>query len=402
MMNKTFLEKATTLKGELIRLRRTIHQHPELGFEVYETANLVTRTLTELGLEVQTGVGKTGVVAHLGRGGGPAIGIRADMDALPILEQTGVEYASKIPGRMHACGHDSHTAMLLGVALLLREVDLPGEVRLIFQPSEEVFDDEGVSGAPRMIDDGALDGLDAVIALHVDSKLEVGKIRVAAGVVQAAVDDFRIYVQGRGGHAAHPYAALDPIWLMTQVLQALYGIPSRRLDPLRSGVVTVGIVKAGSASNVIPAEAFIEGTMRSLDPKVRLQLREEVEKAAAIVRALGGDYRLEFDFGYPPLANDPTVVSWLQQVGAELLGRDHLTDEDVVSFGAEDFAYMTGQVPGAMFRLGVKPKDGEYGGLHEATFNLEEDALPVGAAVLAETARRFVRGELSLLRAIAS
>jgi amidohydrolase len=248
-----------------------------------------------------------------------------------------------------------------------------------------------------MIDDGALDGLNALIALHVDTKLEVGKIRVAPGVVQAAVDDFHLYVQGRGGHAAQPYAVLDPIWLMTQVLQALYAIPSRRLNPLRSGVVTVGIVKAGSASNVIPAEAYIEGTMRSHDGKVRLQLREEVEKAAAIVRALGGDYRLELDFGYPPLANDPTVVSWLQQVGAELLGQDHVTDEDMVSFGAEDFAYMTAKVPGAMFRLGVKPKDGEFGGLHEATFDLDEDALPIGAAMLAETALRYVRGELAPL-----
>jgi amidohydrolase len=397
MVDKVILEKAKALRGELVRLRRTIHQNPELGFEVYETADLVARTLTEMGLEIQTGVGKSGVVAHLGRGNGPAIGIRADMDALPILEQTGAAYASKIPGRMHACGHDAHTAMLLGAAMLLREADLPGEVRLIFQPSEEVFDSDGVSGAPRMIDDGALDGLNALIALHVDTKLEVGKIRVAPGVVQAAVDDFHLYVQGRGGHAAQPYAVLDPIWLMTQVLQALYAIPSRRLNPLRSGVVTVGIVKAGSASNVIPAEAYIEGTMRSHDGKVRLQLREEVEKAAAIVRALGGDYRLELDFGYPPLANDPTVVSWLQQVGAELLGQDHVTDEDMVSFGAEDFAYMTAKVPGAMFRLGVKPKDGEFGGLHEATFDLDEDALPIGAAMLAETALRYVRGELAPL-----
>lgn len=394
MTDKAMLERAKALKGEMVRLRRTIHQNPELGFDVYETAGLVAQTLADLGIEAQTGVGKTGVVAHLGRGDGPAMGIRADMDALPILEQTGVEYASKIPGKMHACGHDAHTAMLLGAAMLLKEAELPGEVRLIFQPSEEVFDSDGVSGAPRMMADGALDGLDTVIALHVDSKLEAGKIRIAPGVAQAAVDDFRIYLQGRGGHAAHPHAALDPIWLMTQVLQGLYTIPSRRLNPTRSGVVTVGIVKAGSASNIIPAEAYIEGTMRSHDEKVRLQLREDVEKAAAVVRAWGGDYQLELDFGYPPLANDPMVVSWLQQVGGDMLGQEAVIDEDMVSFGAEDFAYMTAKVPGAMFRLGVKPAEGAFGGLHEATFNLDEDALPIGAAILAETALRFLRREL--------
>lgn len=393
MTELTLLERAQALRDELVRLRRTIHQNPELGFEVYQTAGLVAQTLADLGIEAQTGVGKTGVVAHLGQGHGPAIGIRADMDALPILEQTGAEYASKIPGKMHACGHDAHTAMLLGTAMLLKEADFPGEVRLIFQPSEETFDHDGVSGAPRMIDDGALDGLDAVIALHVDTSIEVGKIKIAPGVVQAAVDDFRIYVRGRGGHAARPHAGLDPIWLMTQALQGLYGIPSRRLDPLRSGVVTVGIVKAGSASNVIPAEAYIEGTLRSHDEKVRLQLREEVARAAALVKSWGGDYQLEFDFGYPPLANDPTVVGWLEQVGRDLLGPAGVTDEDMVSFGAEDFAYMAAKAPGAMFRLGIKPPNGAYGGLHEATFDLDEDALPLGAAILAEAVLRFVKGK---------
>jgi amidohydrolase len=388
------LTRAKAIKGEIVRLRRMIHQKPELGFEVYETAGLVAQTLADLGIEARTGVGKSGVVAYLGQGNGPAIGIRADMDALPILEQTGAEYASQIPGRMHACGHDAHTAMLLGVAHLLKELDLPGEVRLIFQPSEEAFDSEGISGAPRMIADGALEGLDAIIALHVDTSIEAGQIKIAPGVVQAAVDDFRIYVRGRGGHAARPFAGLDPIWMMTQVLQGLYAIPSRRLNPLRSGVVTVGIVKAGSANNVIPAEAYLEGTLRSHDEQVRLQLREDVEKAAAMVKAWGGDYQLEFDFGYPPLANDSAVAGWLAQIGADLLGPDQVIDKDMVTFGAEDFAYMTAKVPGAMFRLGVKPPTGAFGGLHEATFDLDEDALPFGAAMLAETALRFVKGEL--------
>lgn len=393
MIEKDILAKAKSLKGEMVRLRRTIHQKPELGFEVYETAALVARTLSDLGVEVQTGVGKTGVVAHLGKGNGPVIGIRADMDALPIVEQTGAEYASQISGRMHACGHDAHTAVLLGTAMLLHQMELPGEVRLFFQPSEESFGPDGVSGAPRMIEDGALDGVDHVIALHVDPRLEVGQIKIASGVVQAAVDDFRIYIEGKGGHAAHPNSTLDPIWLMSQVLPALYAIPSRRLSPLRPGVLTVGVVRAGSASNVIPAEAYIEGTMRSRDERTRMQLRDDVKKAAELVRAWGGNYRLEMDFGYPPLLNDDTVTGWLQQVGRDVLGPEGVTDQDMISFGAEDFAYMTALASGAMFRLGVKPRGREVGGLHEATFDLDEDALPIGAAVFAETALRFLHAK---------
>lgn len=393
MIEKDILAKAKALKGEMVRLRRTIHQKPELGFEVYETAALVARTLSDLGVEVQTGVGKTGVVAHLGKGNGPVIGIRADMDALPIVEQTGAEYASQISGRMHACGHDAHTAVLLGTAMLLHQMELPGEVRLFFQPSEESFGPDGVSGAPRMIEDGALDGVDHVIALHVDPRLEVGQIKIASGVVQAAVDDFRIYIEGKGGHAAHPNSTLDPIWLMSQVLPALYAIPSRRLSPLRPGVLTVGVVRAGSASNVIPVEAYIEGTMRSRDERTRMQLRDDVKKAAELVRAWGGNYRLEMDFGYPPLLNDDTVTGWLQQVGRDVLGPEGVTDQDMISFGAEDFAYMTALASGAMFRLGVKPRGREVGGLHEATFDLDEDALPIGAAVFAETALRFLHAK---------
>jgi amidohydrolase len=391
MIDKNILAKAKALKGEMVRLRRTIHQTPELGFDLYETAGLVARTLTDLGVEIQTGVGKSGVVGRMGQGEGPVIGIRADMDALPIVEQTGADYASKIPGRMHACGHDAHTAMLLGTAMLLKEMNLPGEVRLLFQPSEETYGDDGVSGAPRMIQDGALAGVDHVIALHVDPKTEVGKIKIAPGVVQAAVDDFRLYLTGKGGHAAHPNLGVDPIWLMSQVLPALYAIPSRRLSPLQPGVLTVGIVKAGSASNIIPAEAYIEGTMRSHDDRTRLKLREDVKKAAEIVRAWGGDYRLDITFGYPPLKNDPRVAGWLQQVGLDLLGPAGVIDDDMISFGAEDFAYMAEKAPGAMFRLGVKPKDREIGGLHEATFDLDEDALPIGAAMFVETALRFLK-----------
>ena len=272
------LTQAQEIKPFLVQLRRAIHRQPELGFDVFKTADLVARTLRELGVEAQTGVGKTGVVGYLGDGDGPVIAIRADMDALPIQEINQVEYKSEVPGKMHACGHDAHTAMLLGAARLLSQMKLRGQVRLLFQPSEEDFDAEGVSGAPRMIADGALQGVDRVIALHVDGALEAGTIGLEAGQVAAAVDTFKAQVLGRGGHGARPHKALDPIWLATQVLNALYAVPSRRVDPFAPKVLTVGIVQAGTAENVIPESVYIEGTLRSMDDDTRALLVAEVER----------------------------------------------------------------------------------------------------------------------------
>src|SRR5574341_627761 len=220
---------AMPIPGAVLGLR---HRQPELSFAVHGTAELVAAVLAELGLKVQTGVGKTGVVGYLGKGEGPLIALRADMDALPIQEENDVEYASQVPGRMHACGHDAHTAMLLGAATLLSRQDLPGQIRFLFQPSEEASDAEGVSGAPRMIADGALDGVDVVIALHVDGTLETGHICAGDGWVGAAVDTFRAHVIGHGGHGAYPHQTVDPIWLASHVLNALYALPSRRIAPL--------------------------------------------------------------------------------------------------------------------------------------------------------------------------
>ncbi|MEK6575327.1 MAG: amidohydrolase, partial [Chloroflexota bacterium] len=227
------LAKAQAIKPRIVELRRAIHRNPELGFDVFKTAELVARTLGELGVECQTGVGKTGVVGYIGDGDGPVVAIRADMDALPIQEINQVEYASQVPGKMHACGHDAHTAMLLGAAMLLTKERIAGQIRLIFQPSEEIADAEGISGAPRMIDDGALKGVDAVIALHVDGTLDAGTIAVEDGKVAAAVDSFRAHIIGAGGHGAHPDKTIDPIWLTTQVLNAMYAVPSRRIDPFQ-------------------------------------------------------------------------------------------------------------------------------------------------------------------------
>jgi amidohydrolase len=384
------LANAQALKPRLVELRRAIHRNPELGFDVFQTAELVTRTLGELGVECQTGVGKTGVVGYLGDGEGPIVAIRADMDALPIHEINQVEYKSQNPGKMHACGHDAHTAMLLGVAMLLAKEKVPGQIRLIFQPSEEAADGEGISGAPRMIDDGAMKGVEAVIALHVDGTLDAGKISVDVGKVSGAVDSFRAHIIGRGGHGAHPNQANDPIWLATQVLNAMYAVPSRRIDPFQPSVLSLGVVRGGAASNVIPASVYLEGTLRSTDDGVREQLVEEVKRCLEIARALGGDYELEIERGYPGMINDEAVVNQIRQAGADLLGPDGL-GAPKQTLGAEDFSYMTHLAPGAMFSLGVKPPGGEPRYVHTPNWDLDEDALPVGTAMLAETALRLLR-----------
>jgi amidohydrolase len=335
-------------------------------------------------------VGQTGVVGYVGDGDGPVIAIRADMDALPIDEVNEVEYVSERPGRMHACGHDAHTAMLLGVGMLLSKHKLAGQVRLLFQPSEEAFDEHGVSGAPRMIDDGALKGVDAVIALHVNGVLEAGQIAVEPGQVSAAVDDFKAYVKGQGGHAAHPESTVDAIYLATHVLNALYAVPSRRIDPLKPAVLTVGIVRGGTASNIITDTVYLEGTLRSRHDDVRDQLIEEVKRSLEIARALGGDYELVIERGYPSMLNDAGVVEEIRLAGRDLLGEAGLGTSKPM-MGAEDFAYMTRLAPGAMFSLGTRAPGGRARYPHSPDFDIDEDALPIGAAVLAETALRLLK-----------
>jgi amidohydrolase len=392
------LDKAQAIAPEIIRLRREIHAHPELAFQEVRTAQLVVETLREIGgIDIRTGVGKTGVVGQLGDGNGPTIGIRADMDALPIDEATGLPFASRNPGVMHACGHDAHTAILLGVAHLLRQEfaagNLHGTVRFLFQPAEEAQDDEGLSGAPRMINDGALDGVDHVIALHVDSGLPVGKITIRDGASSAAVDTFRGWITGSGGHGAYPHLGTDPLWMLLPVMQALHGIVARRINPMHPAVVSLGIVRGGTASNVLPAGVYLEGTLRSFDPQVREQLIVEVERAFAVARAVGGDYRLEIERGYPAGHNDATVSEWIAATTADLIGADAI-DRSRSGMGAEDFAYMTQKAPGAMFMLGAAIDDGVSRGHHTPIFDIDERALPIGAAILAETARRYLAGEV--------
>jgi amidohydrolase len=393
------LDKAQSLADELVRLRRDIHRHPELAFQEVRTAALVADTLREIGgISIRTGVGKTGVVGDLGTGDGPTIAIRADMDALPILEANDAAYCSETPGNMHACGHDGHTAMLLGVAHLLKQEfaagGLRGNVRFLFQPAEEDEGGEAMSGAPMMIRDGALDGVDAVIALHVDSMQPLGKVTMRDSWDSAAADQFKAWIAGRGGHGAYPHETVDPIWLLGPVLEALHGIVARRVNPIQSAVVTVGQVHAGTTSNVIPPEVFLHGTLRSYNADVRELLIAEVERAFGVARALGGDYRLEIKRGYPAGRNSPVVSGWLARAAADLIGPGAL-DPTPPRMGAEDFAYMSAKVPGAMFHLGAAVGD-KPRAHHTDVFDIDERCLPTGAAILAETARRFLAGEVEL------
>lgn len=392
------LDKAQALADEMVRIRRDIHRHPELAFKEVRTAQLVADTLREIGgIDIRTGVGKTGVVGEIGNGDGPTLGIRADMDALPIIEDTGTEYSSQTHGNMHACGHDSHTAMLLGVAHLLKQEfatgQLKGKVRFLFQPAEEANGGFHQSGAPMMIDDGALDGVDNVIALHVDSTMPLGQITLREGASTAAVDSFKAWVTATGGHGAYPHMGTDPLWMLIPIMSALHGIVARKIDPMKPAVCSLGVVRGGTVSNVIPAEVYLEGTLRSFDPGVREQLIEEVERAIALSRPLGGDYRLEIERGYPAGQNDARVTGWMTDVISDLVGADTI-DRTRAGMGAEDFAYMTQKAPGAMFMLGAAINDQLQRGHHTPIFDIDERCMPVGAAVLAETARRYLTGEL--------
>ncbi|MCS6883504.1 MAG: amidohydrolase [Oscillochloridaceae bacterium] len=394
------LDRAHALTDELVRLRRNIHAHPELGFRETRTASLVAETLAEIGgIAVRTGIARTGVVADLGDADGPRIAIRADMDALPIHEATGHSFVSTIPGVMHACGHDAHTAILLGAAHLLRERfaagELRGRVRFLFQPSEESADGEGKSGALRMVEEGVMEGVDAVIALHVDSMLPLGRVTVRSGWNTAAADDFRGVLIGSGGHGAYPHEGSDPLFMLLPVLSALYGVRARRLDPVEPAILSVGVVRGGEAANVIPSEVEIRGTLRSYSAAVREQLIAEVERAFALTRGLGGDYRLSIQRGYPASWNDQRVAGWMEAVARDFLG-DTAMDHSPAGLGAEDFAYMCQRAPGAMLMLGAAIDDGVERPHHTPIFDIDERCLPVGAAILAETAARFLSGRVKL------
>ncbi len=387
----TLLDQAKAMEDQLIEWRRDIHKHPELGFEETRTSRLVADALRNMGIEIEVGVAETGIVARIGEGR-PSVGIRADMDALPIDEANDVEYKSQTPGLMHACGHDAHTSILLGVAKLLNDMpDRPkGEIRLLFQPSEERWrPEDGHSGGSLMVEEKALDNLDAVIACHVASTMPVGEIQVTDGFSLAAPDTFEAKIIGEGTHGASPHSGLDPIWLQAQVVNALQAIRARRRNPTERSVVTIGSIHGGVAPNVIPNEIVMTGTIRTFEEEARNEIHRLVEEAFAMVRAFGGDYELKISKGYPSLYNDPAVAELMRGVGVELLGAENSSQGEPIMAG-EDFSYMTQKAPGAMMRLGAKLDDINRPH-HSPIFDIHEDCLPIGAGMLAESAVRLLK-----------
>lgn len=376
--------------------RRHLHAHPELGMQEYETAKFVTQRLESLGVEdIRTGIANTGVTGLIrgtkadGPGKGKVVMLRADMDALPIEEENDVEYKSTNPGVMHACGHDGHTSMLLGVARMLmeRRDQFAGTVKLVFQPAEE-----GPGGAKPMIEAGVLDDpkVDAAFGMHIAQEQPVGTIVYKPGPSMAASDAFHMIIQGKGGHGARPQSTIDPIVVGAHIITALQTIVSREVDPLKSGVVTVGALHAGKAGNVIPDTAELRGTVRSFDPDVRQQLAERMQAIAkGVGKAMQADVTINYRFGYPPTVNNPAMAEIVRTAAVEVLGEENVSIMEPL-MGAEDMSYFLEQVPGCYFHVGSRNEDkGFVWGHHHPRFDIDEAALGIGIEVMTTTVLRY-------------
>ncbi|MFC7395394.1 M20 metallopeptidase family protein [Scopulibacillus cellulosilyticus] len=393
------VEQVNSLFDKLVEWRRRFHQNPELSFKEFGTAQFVADTLRGFtGIEVETGVGtETSVIGTLTSGGGPTIAIRADMDALPIHEENQTAYCSRNDGVMHACGHDAHTAILLGIANILSDAfkkeELRGTVKFIFQPAEESTDENGLSGSPYLVKAGVYDEVDAAIALHMCPWLPAGAVQINDGYSMANVDVFEGKIYGTGGHGAYPELGTDPIWMLGPVMQALHGIVARKVSALESAVVSIGQVQAGTASNIIPTEVSITGTIRSYSPEIRDLLASELEKAFSIVQSLGGDYSFEVVRGEPALNNHPVINRWLIETMKELYPQIQITRRPF-GMGGEDFGYVSQRLPSSMFFLGCATEGDIQRDLHKPIFDIDENCLAVGAAILSQTAIKFLKGEV--------
>lgn len=363
--------------------RRHLHQYPETANEEVRTTAFLRQRVTELGLKIVPIKMKTGLLVELkGSSPGPVVGIRTDIDALPILEQTGLPFKSKLSGRMHACGHDMHMATVLGAAAILRDLKdrIAGTVRFIFQPAEE----QPPGGARPMIANGALNNMRMLFGLHVDPRVPTGKIGLRDGVAMASVRDFDLIIKGTAGHAARPHAAVDAIVTAAEVIDSIQKVISRELDPISSAVITFGMIEGGVARNVIADRVHLVGTARTLSPEIYRRLPSMIKKVTAgVCKARGAKFTMEIIADYPVLANDPAANRIIKGAFESLFGKRKICLTEPV-LGGEDFACYLQQVPGAMFRLGTRNKKiGADKPWHSPKFIVDEDALPIGSSLLA-------------------
>ena len=375
-------------EASLVRDRRDLHQHPELGFQETRTATLAAERLRALGYDVRTGVGRTGVLGTRGQGGRCVL-LRADMDALPVEEANDVPYRSRHAGRMHACGHDGHVAVGLETARRLAAVTLPGTVKIAFQPAEEIS-----GGATAMIEDGALASpdVDAALGLHLWNELPVGTIGLMPGPVMASVDEFDITITGTGGHAAMPHLAIDPVLVAAHVVTALQSLVSRRRDPFEAGVVSVTQLTAGHAFNVIPAEARLLGTVRTFGGRFYDDApRLVADTARGLAAAFGATAEVRFRRLTGPLVNDPAITDLMSGVAEEIVGKEHVK-YGVRTMGGEDMSRFLERVPGCFAFVGSGRADGTSASHHSPHFDIEESALTIGAELLSRTAVRYLGG----------
>ena len=373
--------------AELTAIRRDIHAHPELGFEEERTSTIVAQKLKEWGCEVTTGIGKTGVVGTIRVGNNPrAVGLRADMDALPMDELNTFDHRSTHKGRMHACGHDGHTAMLLGAAKYLAATrNFDGTVHLIFQPAEE-----GRGGAEAMVKDGLFQKFpcEIIFGMHNRPKLDVGKFAIRSGPQMAGGGLFDIHITGKGAHGARPETGIDPVIIATQIISALQSVVSRNVAPLDSAVISVTQMHSGDAYNVIPQEAVLRGTIRAFRKETMALIKERIETiSSGIAKTLGGSAKADVRIAFPPLVNDKDAVKFIADVAAEIVGPENMNREGPFVMASEDFSYMLEQVPGAFINIG---NGGGEGGceVHNPSYDFNDEALTLGSTLWARVVEK--------------
>lgn len=392
-MTDKILSLSKRFLPDIIRIRRRLHQHPELAFEEVETGRLLASELSKLGIKVKRGVGKTGLTGLLrGTGDAGVVGLRADMDALPVAEERKVPFASRNNGVMHACGHDTHMAMLLGAAHILSVLrnEIPGAVKFIFQPSEE----KNPGGAPSMIRDRALADprVDAIFGQHITTDLPTGRLGFRAGPLMASADEIYITILGRGGHGAKPHEAIDPVVIAAQIVIALQSVITRMKDPLEPSVLTIGSIHAGTATNIIPDSVKLSGTLRTMNETWRKKALALVEKTAVgCARGLGGNCKVEVSHGYPVLVNSYSETELAKDTAAALFGRSSAVTVPP-QLGAEDFAYFLRKIPGSFWWLGAANRRiGATASIHSSRFKVDEASFVYGSAILASVAIEYLK-----------